>query len=97
MNIWLIFIMLSIVLFFLIVWKRNWKVFFLSLSPLIYVIFDVYIECKATDNHSEACVWGYLNYLYAIVIGSVFYLTVTLFQVLISKFKKRKNSNTTDV
>jgi len=97
MSIWLIFLLFSIAPFLVLIWKRNWKVFLLSLLPLIYAIFDVYLECKATDNHSEACVWGYLSYLYTIVIGSVFYLTVTFFQVVISKVLKNKNGKSTDV
>ncbi len=97
MIIWFIFLLFIIVLLSLLIWKRNWKVFLLSTFPLAYVIFDVYFECKATDNHSEACVWGYLNYLYAIVIGSVFYLTITFFQIVISKILKKKNGKSTNV
>jgi len=76
---------------------KNWKVFLLSILPLIYVIFDVYLECKATDNYSEACVWGYLKYLYAIAIGSVFYLIVTFFQILISKLIKKESGKSKNV
>ena len=97
MSIWLIFLFFCIVPFLVLIWKRNWKIFLLSLLPLIYAIFDVYLECKVTDNHSEACVWGYLSYLYTVVIGSVFYLTVTFFQVVIPKLLKNKNGKSTNV
>lgn len=91
MILWLVilfFFIHFIIGLFILIWKRNWKVYLLSLLPLIYAILDVYLECKATDNHSEACVWGYISYLYAIVIGSLFYITVTLFQVVKSKVQE---------
>jgi hypothetical protein len=69
----------------------------LSLLPLIYTMLDVYLECRATDNHSEACVWGYMRYLYAIIVGSVFYLIVSFFQVVISKVLKYKNDKSKNV
>jgi hypothetical protein len=97
MILWLVILLFFIMSLLILIWKRNWKVFLLSLLPLIYVICDVYLECKATDNHSEACVWGYLSYLYAIVIGSVFYITVTLFQVVKSKVIKHKNGKSKNV
>jgi len=92
MSIWLIFLLFFIIPFPVLVWRRNWKIFLLSLLPLVYAIFDVYLECKATEHHSEACVWGYLSYLYATIIGSAFYLTVTAFQVVRSKRLKNKSA-----
>ena len=96
MGIWLILVFFILLLFAVLIWKRNWKVFLLSLVPLIYAILDVYLECKA-DNQSEACVWGYMSYIYTIVIGAGFYLTVTFFQVVISKLLKKKSKSTNDL
>jgi hypothetical protein len=84
MSLWLIFLFFLIAPFPVIFWRRNWKVFLLSILPLIYAVFDVHLECRA-DYNSEACVWGYMGYLYTTVIGAAFYLTVTFFQVVISK------------
>jgi len=97
MIIWLVISLFFITSLSVLIWKRNWKVFLLSLLPLIYAILDVYLECKSTDNHSEACVWGYLSYLYTSVIGCTFYLTVTLFQVVKSKILKNKSGKSTNV
>jgi hypothetical protein len=90
MIIWLLVLLLSITSLFVLIWKRNWKVFLFSLLPLIYAIFDVYFECRSTGNHSEACVWGYLRYIYAAVIGCTFYLLVTLFQAIKPKITTNK-------
>lgn len=97
MIFWLVILLFFIISLSVLIWKKNWKVFLLSLLPLIYAIFDVYLECRATGNHSEACVWGYLSYLYTIVIGSAFYLIVTFFQVVRSKILKYRNGKSTNV
>lgn len=93
MIIWVIFCLFAITPFPVLLWKKNRKIFLLAILPLIYVLLDVYIECKVTKNHSEACVWGYFKYLYAVVIGSAFYLIVTFFQVVISKLQKSKSGD----
>ena len=97
MSIWLIFLLFSIAPFLVLIWKRNWKVFLLSLLPLIYAVLDVYFECRVTGNHSESCVWGYLSYLYAAVIGGTFYLAVTLFQIVKTKILDNKSGKSTNV
>ena len=97
MTLWIVLIFFIIVPFPVLVWKRNWKMFLVSILPLIYVVFDVYLECKATGNHSETCVWGYLGYIYAIVAGSAFYLSATLIETVISKIAKNKHNDPTNV
>jgi len=97
MIVWLVISLFIITSFSVLIWKRNWKVFLLSILPLIYTVLDVYLECKVTDNHSEACVWGYLSYLYAAVIGSTLYLTITLFQIVKSKILNHKSGKSTNV
>jgi len=97
MVVWLVISLFFITSFSVLLWKRNWKVFLLSLLPLIYAILDVYLECRATDNHSDACIWGYLRYLYAAVIGATLYLTVTLFQIVKSKILDHKSGSSSNV
>ena len=85
----IILILLFITPVLFLIWQKNWKLYLLSFLPLVYVIIEVYLECKATDNHSEACVWGYLKYLYAIFIGSILYIIVTVFQIIKSYVNKK--------
>lgn len=91
MIIWLL-ILLFITSLSVLIWNRNWKVFLLALMPLIYAIVDIYLVCQLSGHRSEACVWGYLSYLYTLIIGSCFYLTITLFQVVIASIRKDKTA-----
>ena len=83
----------SVILFFgftpfpVLYWKKNWKVFILALFPLIYAALSVQLDCNESYN-SEACVWGYLKYLYAVFGGGAFYLVITLIQVVVARFKQ---------
>jgi|GEM_PF-3202975 len=95
MMMWLL-ILLFITSLSVLIWNRNWKVFLLALMPLIYVIVDIYFVCQLSGYRSEACVWGYLSYLYALIIGGCFYLTVTLFQVVIARAQKNKAAKSTE-
>ena len=85
----IILILLFITPFIFLLWQKNWKLYLLSFLPLVYVIIEVYLECKATDSHSEACVWGYLKYLYAIIIGGLLYIIVTVIQIIKSYINKK--------
>lgn len=97
MIIWLMILLFFINMLSLLVWRKNWKVFLLSITPLIYVIFDVYLECRVTNGNSEACVWGYLKYFYAVVVGGFFYFIVTFFQILMLKIQNYRRAKTTNV
>ncbi len=97
MVVWLVISLFFITSLSVLIWKKNWKVFLLSLLPLIYAVLDVYFECRTTSNHSESCVWGYLSYLYAAVIGGTFYLAVTLFQIVKTKILDNKSGKSTNV
>ncbi len=80
---------------FIVYRRKNILTLLLTFLPyLIYTIVEVRLECIATNNYSEACVWGYLNYMLAIVAGSIFYLIVTLIQLLIGKVKVKINNAT---
>lgn len=72
---------------FIVVYKRrNLLTLLLTFPPyLLYTIYDIRMECLATNNHSEACVWGYLNYMLAIIAGSALYLLVSLIQYALQK------------
>lgn len=81
MIFWIIFCLMAL-LPFIVVYKRiNLWTLLLTFPPvLLYTIYDIRMECLATNNHSEACVWGYLNYMIAILAGSSLYLLVSIIQ-----------------
>jgi hypothetical protein len=90
---WLVLLLFILVPLVVLYWRRNLRTFLVSALPyLVYTIIDIRLECIATNNQSEACVWGYLTYIYAIVAGSIFYLCVTLVQFLIAKVRKKRSS-----
>ena len=55
--------------------------------PAAYVIFNVYQLCEISSR-SEACTWGYIQYIYAFVVAGSLFLIISLGQWLISKFKR---------
>jgi hypothetical protein len=87
MLIWAIVLFFAVIPFPVFVWKKNWKVFILSTLPFIYAVLSVHLDCNESYN-SEACVWGYLKYLYAVVGGGAFYLVITLVQIVAARYKK---------
>ena len=90
---WLVLLFFILVPLLVLYWRRNLLTLLVTSLPyLVYTIIDIRLECIATNNQSEACVWGYLNYMYAIVAGSILYLCVTLVQFLIEKVRKKRSS-----
>lgn len=88
MIFWTVLLLLLIVPVFIVVKRKNYITLLLTFSPyLFYTFYEVSSECIATNNTSEACVWGYMNYIYAIIIGCFLYLLVTVVQIVISKFR----------
>jgi hypothetical protein len=86
MLLWAIVLFFAVTPFPMFFWKKNWKVFILAILPLIYAVLNVHLDCNQSYN-SEVCVWGYLKYLYAVVVGGTFYLATTLIQIVVAKFK----------
>jgi hypothetical protein len=87
---WIVLLLFILAPLFVLYRRRNLLTFLVTALPyLVYTIIDIRLECIATNNQSEACVWGYLNYVYAILAGSIFYLFVTLIQFLIEKVRKK--------
>lgn len=88
MNFWIIFCLIAILPFIVVYKRRNLLTLLLTFPPfLLYTIYDITLECIRTDNHSEACVWGYLNYMLAIVAGGALYLLVSMIQYGWAKLK----------
>ena len=88
MIFWVIFCLIAILPLLVLYKRRNLVTLLVTFPPyLVFTIYDITTECAATNNHSEACVWGYLNYMLAIVVGSVLYLVVSLIQYGLAKLK----------
>jgi len=80
----LIWVSISVVLIgsiFVLYKIKNFSVFLLTLSiPFLFVFIRNYRLC-ALDCMSEACVWAYLAYVPAFLIGVFLYLLVSIIQV----------------
>ena len=88
MIFWIIFCLIAFLPLIVVYKRRNLLTLLLTSSPfLLYTIYDIRMECLATNNHSEACVWGYVNYIIAIVVGSGLYLLVSTIQYGLAKLK----------
>lgn len=98
MIFWIIFCLIAILPFIVVYKRRNLLTLLLTFPPiLLYTIYDITIECNATNNHSEACVWGYLSYMMAIFVGSVLYLLVSIIQYGVGKLKDKSKDVATNV
>ncbi len=91
MIFWIIFCLIMGILPLIVVYKRkNFLTLLLTFPPfLLYTAYRVTLECIATNNHSEACVWGYLSYIFAILAGSALYLLVSMIQYGLAWLKAR--------
>lgn len=91
MIIWILLLLFIVVPLFVVFKHKNYLTLFFTFLPfLMYTIYDVQSECIATNNSSEACVWGYVRYIYASVFGSALYLMVTAIHYFKSKLWPEK-------
>lgn len=98
MVFWILYLLLIVVPLLVVFKRKNYLTFLFTFLPfLMYAIYDVQSECIATNNSSEACVWGYLQYIYAAVFGSVFYLLVSAAQFLITKLRAKSSDAETRI
>lgn len=90
MLFWIIFCLIALLPIIVVCKRRNLWTLLLTFPPfLLYTIYDIRMECLASNNHSEACVWGYLNYMIAIIAGSAFYLLVSMIQYGLQKLRAK--------
>lgn len=90
MTIWITLALLITLPIYVVYRRKNIITLLVTMLPyLVYTVIDVQLECAATNNQSEACVWGYLGYIFALVAGSLLYLITTTIQFLMSKFRQK--------
>ena len=89
MNYFQIILALLAILPVLVVIKlRNFNTMLIIYVPsAAFVILNVYRLCEI-EGSSEACAWGYIQYIYAFVVAGSLFLIISLGQWLISKFKR---------
>lgn len=81
MLVWAFILMVLLGSIFSLYKIKNFGVFLLTLSiPLLFVFIRNYSLC-ALDSLSEACVWAYLAYVPAVLLGVFLYLLVSVIQV----------------
>jgi len=91
MVIYIGLILLFIIPILVVLKRRNIKTMLAVYLPsAVFVIFNVYRLCEI-EASSEACAWGYLQYIYAFVVAGSVFLIISLGQWLISKFKHELN------
>lgn len=68
--------------------RRNYRSAIFCYAPvLMYVVYARYSNCTINPS-SEACVWGYINYSIAFVVGSVCFLLISMIQSVYNYFMK---------
>ncbi len=88
MGILSILALLTIMPVLVVIKLRNLKTMSAIYLPLAaYVIFNVYQRCEI-DSRSEACTWGYMQYIYALLAASTVFLIISLGQWLSAKYKR---------
>lgn len=89
MLIWVFLLVFLLGGIFVLYKLKNIIVFLSTLAvPLLLVFIRNYRLC-ALDSMSEACVWAYLAYVPAVLLGVALYLLASLIQV---KFYGRSNN-----
>lgn len=78
---WIGFLLVTIIVPLIVLWfRRNFLVLLISYAPFLgYTYTKIHPAC--VENHaSEACTWGYMNYMIALVAGTFVYFVLSALQ-----------------
>jgi len=89
---WLTVIIIGLLPFVLLLYKKNYKTFILLvvLPYLLVFLYNSYVCLQKST--SEACVWGYILYIYLALFTIITYSIVSISQIIyryISKIRDK--------